>query len=107
MVAVKPDDIRVSSPYSEFLMYDDAQAMSFSMPAIEDDCIIDYTWEQVTHPMVMPGQFTQFWQFSGIEPVDTCRIVLHIPADKHIRYKVYNDDSAKATLPQPPSMAKR
>ncbi len=97
-VAVKPDDIRVSSPYSEFLMYDDAQAMSFSMPAIEDDCIIDYTWEQVTHPMVMPGQFTQFWQFSGLEPVDTCRMVLHIPTEKHIRYKVYNNDSLKPVI---------
>lgn len=95
VVNVKPDDIRISSPYSEFLMYDDALAVSFSMPAIEDDCVIDYTWEEVTHPMVMPGQFTQFWGFSGFEPVGVSRIVVHIPADKHIKYKVYNDDSLK------------
>ena len=98
VVTVKPDDIRISSPYSEFLMYDDAQAMSFSMPAIEDDCIIDYTWEQVTHPMVMPGQFTQFWGFSGFEPVGISRIALHISADKHIKYKAYNDDTLKPVI---------
>lgn len=95
IIKVKNDDMRASSPYSEFLMYDDAQAMSFSMPAVEDDCIIDYTWEEVTRPMVMPGQFTQFWSFSGFEPVGISRIVLHIPADKKIKYKVYNDDTLK------------
>jgi len=95
VVNVKPDDIRVASPYSEFLMYDDAQAISFSMPAVEDDCIIDYTWEQTTHSMVLPGQFSQFWSFSGFEPVGISRYVVHLPADKKIRYKVYNDEELK------------
>jgi len=97
VVPVKPDDIRESSPYSEFLMYDDAHSMSFSMPAIEDDCIIDYTWEQVTHPMVMPGQFTQFWAFRA-RTGGYMQIVLHIPADKHIKYKTYNDDTLKPVI---------
>jgi len=38
-------------------MYDDAQGVGFSMPAIEDDCVIDYTWEEITRPLLMPGQF--------------------------------------------------
>lgn len=95
VVNVKADDIRTSSPYSEFLMYDDAVAMSFSMPAIEDDCVIDYTWEEVCHPIMKPWQFTQFWGFSGFEPVGISRIALHLPSDKHIQYKVYNDDTLK------------
>ena len=95
VVPVKQSDIRVSSPYSEYLMYDDALAMSFSMPAIEDDCVIDYTWELTTHPMMKQWQFTQFWGFSGFEPVGISRIVLHIPADKHIQYRVYNDAGLK------------
>lgn len=95
VVNVNPDDIRTSSPYSDYLMYDDAQAISFSMPAIEDDCVIDYTWEEVTHPMIMPGQFTTYWSFSGVEPVGISRLVLHVPADKPIKFKVYNDDTIK------------
>jgi len=30
--------------------------------------------------------------------VGTCRIVLHIPADKHIKYKAYNDDTLKPVI---------
>ncbi len=98
LVPVKQNDIRVSSPYSEFLMYDDALAISFSMPAVEDECIIDYTWEQTTHPMMKQWQFTQFWGFSGFEPVGVSRIVLHIPADKHIQYRTYNDPDLKPVV---------
>ena len=95
VVSVDPNDIRTSSPFSEFQLYDDAEAASFSMPALEDECIIDYTWEETTRPTLMPGQFTNYWGFSGVEPVGISRLVLHIPADKPFKFKVYNDDTLK------------
>jgi transglutaminase-like putative cysteine protease len=98
VVDVKPEDIRVSSPYHEYLMYDDAQGVGFSMPAIEDECIIDYTWEEVTRPMLMPGQFWTYWGFSGLEPVGLCRYVLKSPADKKLNFKVYNDETLKPVV---------
>jgi len=98
VVDVKKDDIRVSSPYHDYLMYDDAQGVGFSMPAIEDDCIIDYTWEEITRPLLMPGQFWTYWGFSGLEPVGLCRYVLKAPADKKLNFKVYNDDTLKPTV---------
>ena len=98
IVPVKLEDMRVSSPYSEYLMYDDAHAASFSMPAIEDECIIDYTWEEITRPFLMPGQFWTYWGFSGLEPVGVTRYVLKIPADKKIETKVYNDETLKPTI---------
>lgn len=98
VVNVKPEDIRVSSPYHDYLMYDDAQAVGFSMPAIEDECVIDYTWEETTRPLLMPGQFWTYWGFSGLEPVGLCRYVLKAPADKKLNYKVYNDDTLKPTI---------
>ena len=58
VVNVKPDDIRVSSPYSDFALYDDSVVVGFSMPGIEDDCIIDYTWREVTKPILMPGRIS-------------------------------------------------
>lgn len=100
VVDVKPADIRVSSPYHEYLMYDDAQGIGFSMPAIEDECIIDYTWEEVTRPLLMPGQFWTYWNFSGTEPVGLCRYVLKAPIGKQINYKVYNDESLKPVVTQ-------
>ena len=98
IVNVKPADIRSSSPFSDYLMYDDAMAVSFSMPAIEDDCIIDYTWQEITRPLLMPGQFWANWYFSGPEPVRMSRYTLHVPADKPIKFKVYNDDALQPTV---------
>lgn len=95
---VKPEDIRSSSPYSDYLMYDDAMNVGFSMPGIEDDCIIDYTVKMVTRPLLMPGQFWTYWGFSGPEPVSLCRYVLHVPADKPIQSKIYNDDTLKPVV---------
>jgi hypothetical protein len=98
IVDVRPEDIRVSSAAHDFLMYDDAQGVGFSMPAIEDDCVIDYTWEEITRPLLMPGQFWTYWGFSGPEPVGLCRYVLKTPAEKKLNFKVYNDDSLQPTV---------
>lgn len=95
---VKPADIRTSSPYSDYLMYDDAMAVGFSMPGIEDDCILDYTFQETTRPLLMPGQFWNYWGFSGVEPVGLCRYVLTAPADKALHFKVYNDEALKPTV---------
>ncbi len=97
VVEVKPEDIRVTAPYGEYLMYSDAESLSFSMPAIEDDCIIDYTYQMTTQPILMPGQFWTYWGFNGVEPVMLCRYTVNAPADKPLKYKVYNDDTLKPT----------
>jgi hypothetical protein len=98
VLEVKPEDIRATSPYSDYLMYDDAMNVSFSMPGVEDDCIIDYTFQEVTRPLLMPGQFWTYWGYSGPEPVGLCRYKLSAPADKPIKFKVYNDDTVKPTI---------
>ena len=88
VLSVRPDDLRVSSPFTDYLMYDDAQAMGFSLPGIEDDCIIDYTWQEITRPLLMPGQFWTYWRFNGEEPVLLSRYTLTAPAEKSLRFKV-------------------
>jgi len=40
IVNVKPADIRTTAQAGDYLMYDDAQGYGFSMPGIEDGCII-------------------------------------------------------------------
>ncbi len=90
VLKVSASDIRDGGIAGEFLMYDDAHGMNFSMPGIEDDCVIDYSFQMVTHPMFMPGQFTTYWGFNGFEPVAISRLTLKVPADKPMRYKMYN-----------------
>jgi hypothetical protein len=98
IVNVKRSDIRTTAQAGDYLMYDDAQGYGFSMPGIEDGCVIDYTWEEITHPMLMPGQFFTYWGFNGPEPVGVSRYVLHTPTDKPLKFKTYNDDSLKPVV---------
>jgi hypothetical protein len=98
VVAVKPADIRITSPYKEFLMYDDAVALSFSMPAIEDDSVIDYTYEIVTRPLLLPGHYSTYWGFSNIEPVSISRYTVQTPANKPLIYRVYNDKTLQPVI---------
>ncbi len=88
---VKREDMRDGGIAGDYLMYDDAHGINFSMPGIEDECVIDYTFQMITHPMFLPGQFTTYWGFSGFEPVGVSRLTLKTPADKPMKFKMYND----------------
>lgn len=98
IVNVKRGDIRTTAQAGDYLMYDDAQGYGFSMPGIEDGCVIDYSWDEITHPMLMPGQFFTYWGFNGPEPVGVSRYVLHAPTDKPLKFKTYNDDALKPVV---------
>ena len=98
VIEVSPSEIRVTSPYSDYALYDDSVVVGFSMPGVEDDCIIDYSWRETTKPLLMPGQFWDFWAFTGSEPVTISRYVLKAPATKNINFRVYNDNSIKPAI---------
>lgn len=91
---VAREDIRTQSPYSEYLMYDDSKTVGFSMPAIEDGCVIEYKWRITTKPFIA-GRFSESWTFSEVYPVGLSRLTLHAPANKPYQYRVYNNDKVK------------
>jgi transglutaminase-like putative cysteine protease len=93
VIDVKPEDMREGGVAADYLMYDDARVINFSMPGIEDDCVIDYTYEETTRPVLLPGQFTAYWGFNDSYPIMQSRYTVHMPADKPTRFKVYNDDT--------------
>ena len=82
VIDVKRADMREGGVAADYLMYDDARIINFSMPGIEDDCVIDYSYEEVTHPMLLPGQFTTYWGFNDTYPIMMSRYVVHMPTDK-------------------------
>jgi hypothetical protein len=101
ILPVGRDDIRTQSPYSEYLMYDDSKTLGFSMPGIEDDCIIDYRWRITTKPFIA-GHFSESWTFSEVYPVSVSRVALHVPAAKQFNYRVYNNPKLQPTVTQSP-----
>lgn len=102
IVDVKPTEFRTSSPFQEYLLYDDAVSVGFSMPAIENGCVIDYTWEMVTLPILMPGHFWLYWGFADSTPVGVSRFTLNVQTDKKIQSKVYNDPTLNPTSTKSP-----
>lgn len=94
ILPVARDDIRTQSPYSEYLMYDDSKTVGFSMPGIEDDCVIDYRWRVTTKPFIN-GHFSESWTFSEVYPVGLSRLALHVPTAKQFQFRVYNNPRLK------------
>lgn len=93
IMALHGSDMRNTSMYNDFPLYDDTMSLGFSMPGVEDGCIIDYTFREVTRPILMPGEFWQYWSFDGTDPVILSRFTVHIPASKAIHYQIFNDPS--------------
>ena len=95
IVEVNPAEIRSTSPGSEYLMYDDAEAVGFSMPAVEEGCIIDYTFEKISRPKLLPGKFWTYWGFDGLSQVTLCRYRLTSPLSMSFETRAYNDSGLK------------
>ena len=57
--------------------YHDARTVSFSLPAIENGCIVDYQYVTEQTKSHLPGHFFYAWQFQGgIDPVVLSRITV-------------------------------
>jgi cellulose synthase operon protein C len=88
VVEVKPTDVR-NGAASEG--YDDAKVLSFSMPAVEPGCLIDYEYvtEQKTSPL--PGNFWFQWYFQGgFDPVQLTRLRITVPSTLNLARKLRN-----------------
>lgn len=87
IVNVRPEEIRDSRPSD----YDDVAVKAFSMPAVDDDCIIDYEYEKIDKEPLMAGNFWQPWYFqAGFAPVMTTRLTITAPKSFTINQQMRN-----------------
>ncbi|MBW3622724.1 MAG: DUF3857 domain-containing protein, partial [Armatimonadetes bacterium] len=92
---VKRSDIRTASPYTDYPLYDDSMYVGFSMPGIEDESVIDYTYRVTSKPIFMKGHFSETWAFNGVTPISLSRLTITTPANMPIRHRVYNEARLK------------
>lgn len=88
VVEVKPTEVR-NGVASEG--YDDARVLSFSMPAVEPGCVIEYEYvtEQKTSPL--PGNFWFHWYFQGgFDPVLLTRLRITVPKSLNLARRLRN-----------------
>jgi transglutaminase-like putative cysteine protease len=80
VINVRPEDIRDHELNDEQGEYSDARVVSFSMPAVEEGCILDYEYETTQTSSKMPGNFWTDWYFqSGTDPVMLSRLTVTSP----------------------------
>lgn len=90
VVLVKLADIQEVAPYSGYALYSSIRAKVLIMPAVEDDCIIDYEWEISGKSTIMPPHFWSRWYFQSSEPTVLSRFTLITPADTGFGSQAYN-----------------
>jgi hypothetical protein len=99
---VKPEDIRTSRPSD----YDDYEVVAFSMPAVEDDCIIDYEYVIDEKESLMAGQFWTSWYFQGgFDPVMLTRLTITVPKRFKLGERVINSAVKPTTKDTPDGKA--
>jgi len=85
VVEVKQDEVREISPFSGYAMYSSVKAKVMIMPAVENDCIIDYEWQISGRTSIMPNQFWTMWYFQSREPTILSRYTLEVPGNRVVK----------------------
>jgi hypothetical protein len=86
---VRPGEIRALTNFADYPLYSDAAYASFSMPGIEDDCVIDYAWNEISDAP-LPGHLWDRWTFTASYPILKSRYTLHPPENRAWQYHTDN-----------------
>jgi hypothetical protein len=99
VINVKPESIQEISPYSGYAMYSSVKAKVMVMPAVENDCIIDYEYEISGNHTIMPSNFWNSWYFQSQEPTMISRFTLQVPSNRGFNQAFYNDKITPTVTP--------
>ncbi len=102
VVYVDSKDVKRTSVYSAYPLYDDSKVLRFSMPAVEEGCVIEYAYREVTRPKVMPGHHFEHWSFASYNPVLLSRLRMTVPKGAVLKTKIHNADKLKPLIAQGP-----
>ncbi len=86
ILSLKPEDIKVITPYRGIVYYGKSKALSFSLPEVEVGDIIEYKYEYEVFNPWYKEEFSPEWFFGGTTPVLFSQIEIKIPKDKNLYY---------------------
>jgi hypothetical protein len=91
VMPVKPADIRDHGVDEGGDSYSDARVKSFSLPAVDNNCLLDYEYVTDQKTSAMPGQFWSRWWFqSGLDPVLLSRLTVTAPKSLTLNQELRN-----------------
>jgi hypothetical protein len=84
-VTLSKDEIFDTSLYPEFLFYSDDRARRFTVPGVEEGCLVETEWRKTIDNF----SFWTRWDFQHADPVLISRYTVRCPNDWEIRWKTY------------------
>src|SRR5208283_3949446 len=95
---IKPDgkvvpldrkDIQDSSEYAGYEFYTDIKVKKFTMPAVEDGCIIEYAYEIENLKPVLSFDYFDIFLFQNLYPVEKDIMEIVLPANVDLKYRSF------------------
>lgn len=89
VIPVDKNNIHDSSLYAGFEFYTDIKQKSFTMPAVEDGCIIEYAYEIKNLKPVLPFDFFATFFCQNFYPMEEDIVEIVLPANIELKYKKF------------------
>lgn len=85
IIPLKKNAMNVITPYSEYPSYSDYKELTFSMPAVGIDSVIDYKYVKEKKPHI-EGEFSSYFFFQVYNPILLSRYKIITPEDMNLKY---------------------
>jgi len=87
IVELLPEQIFDTNYNTQYIYYTDQRVKQFSMPAVENGCIIEYSWRKKSADC----HFDSHWPFQREDPVLLSRYSIDTPRNWKMTHKVYGE----------------
>lgn len=90
--ALSPRDIHDTTQYAGYDFYTDIKLKRFTMPAVEDGCVVEYAYEIKNLKPVFSFDFSTIFLRRNLFPMEEDILEIVLPETVELRYKSFNTD---------------
>ncbi len=94
VVALDRNDIQDTSMYAGYEFYTDLKVKKFTMPAVEDGCVIEYAFEIRNLKPVLSFDYFNIFLFQNFYPIEEDIMEVVLPANIDLKYKKFKTETA-------------
>lgn len=92
IMALDPGDVHDSSEYTGYEFYTDIRVKKFTMPAVEDGCVIEYAYEIRNLKPLLSFDYSDNFFLKNFFPIEEDVLEIILPAGTELKYKNFNTD---------------
>lgn len=92
IITLNSKDIIDSSQHEGYEFYTDIKVKRFTMPAVEDGCIIEYAYEIENLKSLLPFDYYDIFFFRNIFPIENDTLEIVLPSGIELKYKKFLTD---------------